>query len=353
MKIIIQRANQDFGPYPLAVVEKYLAQGSLLPHDLAREAGTPPTGSVPLSRLLARAGIKNPIAGNPLALALQNLKSFDLRLLFPWTTIRSLAWLNDKRLMYFAGVGLAPIVGLSIATWLTDSVSLAYWMIALYFSVLWAMFFYFLFRTPQVVARTCVISFSFTAVVSISVLLFLYRLPPWDQLMALTESRHLLARFPGFVLGVGVPEELCKAAILFWLVRRPGFQLTPQTVVFYGMMSGLGFGIYEGVQYQTGFNRTAGVDTAYLLNIARLTSLPFLHAVWTGLAGYFIGFAALYPRKRYGLWIVAIAVPALFHGLYDTFNWGVIGLSTAFLSVILLSTYLANVQQMQRHFSAP
>ncbi len=28
-----------------------------------------------------------------------------------------------------------------------------------------------------------------------------------------------------------------------------------------------------------------------------------------GLAGYFIGFAALYPKKRYGLWVVAIGLP--------------------------------------------
>jgi RsiW-degrading membrane proteinase PrsW (M82 family) len=150
-----------------------------------------------------------------------------------------------------------------------------------------------------------------------------------------------------------VNEELCKAAVLFWWATRPGKQLTPQTVVFYGMMSGLGFGIFEGVKYQTGVNREAGVDGAYLMNIARLTSLPFIHAVWTGVAGYFIGFAALNPRKRYGLWVVAIAVPATLHGLYDAFGGGLASLVMAFLSVILLSTYLANVQQMQRHFSAP
>lgn len=86
---------------------------------------------------------------------------------------------------------------------------------------------------------------------------------------------------------------LCKAAILFWLVKRPSQLLIPQTVVFYGMMSGLGFGIYEGVNYQMNLNRTQGIDQAYFLNIARLTSLPFLHAVWSGLVGYFISFAAL------------------------------------------------------------
>jgi len=353
MRIIIQRSNQDFGPYPLAAIEKYLAQGSLLPHDLAREEGSPPSASIPLAKLLARAGVKDPNAGNPFVQAVQNLKSFDLSLLFPWKTIRSLAWLNDKRLMYFAGVGLAPLATLFIALGFTGNVSLAYWAIALYFSVLWAMFFYYLFRTPQVEPRACVISFSFTAIVSISLLLLLYQIPPWSYLAALSKSPSFLPRLFGFVVGVGVHEELCKAAILFWWARRPGNPLTPQTVVFYGMMSGLGFGIYEGVRYQTGVNREAGVDAAYLMNVARLTSLPFIHAVWAGIAGYFIGFAALNPRKRYGLWVVAIAVPATLHGFYDVFAEGVLGLVFAFLSVILLSTYLAKVRDMQRHFSAP
>jgi RsiW-degrading membrane proteinase PrsW (M82 family) len=119
------------------------------------------------------------------------------------------------------------------------------------------------------------------------------------------------------------------------------------------MISGLGFGICEGVAYQMTLNRKQGIDDAYFLNIARLTSLPFIHAIWTGLAGYFISFAVINPRKRYGLWILAICVPAFFHAVYNTFGWGLIGLGGALLSVILLSTYLASVQQMQQQLSRP
>ena len=163
------------------------------------------------------------------------------------------------------------------------------------------MFFYYLFKTQQISPRLCALCFFFTGVVSISILLLIQRIPPWTILFALARSRSLIPQYCGMLLGVGVHEELCKAAILFWLVKRRGQLLIPQTVVFYGMMSGLGFGIYEGVNYQMHLNREQGVDQAYLLNIARLTSLPFLHAVWTGLAGYFISFAALYPKKRFGL----------------------------------------------------
>ena len=351
MKIIIQRGGQDFGPYPRPLVEQYLTQGSLLPHDLAREEGRSAASSLPLSQLLARSGTGNTPAtsGNRLNIALQNLKSFDIGLLFPWTTITSLSWLKDRRLINLAAVGLAPAIALALA----PDVWAGYWAIALYFSVLWALFFFYLVRTNQVESRLCVLCFAFTGIVSISVLLQVQTLPPWSILIGMAKAGSFLPRLFGMFLGVGVNEELCKAAILFWLVKRPGKLLIPQTAVFYGMISGLGFGIYEGVGYQMNINRPQGVDTAYLLNIARLTSLPFLHAVWSGIAGYFISFAALYPKKRFGLWVLAIGVPAIFHAIYNVFGWGLVGLGSALLSVILLTTYLANAVQMQRHLATP
>lgn len=349
MKIIIHRKNQDFGPYPIALVEQYISQGSLLTHDLARKEGEPVSASLPLAKLLVQCGGTIPALGNPFQTALQNLKSFDLRLLFPWDTIRSFSWLKDRRLIYLASVGLAPAIALTLA----PGVWAGYWAVALYFSALWALFFYYLFRTPQVTSRLCFLCFGFTAIVSISLLLMLNRVWPWSALMTMAQSTTFLPRLLGMFVGVGVHEELCKASILFWLVRRPGVHLVPQTAVFYGMISGLGFGIYEGVHYQMTINREFGTDGAYLLNIARLTSLPFLHAVWTGIAGYFIGFAALYPRRQYGLWVVAIGVPALFHAIYNTFGWGILGIGSALLSVVLLSTYLVNVQKMQRQLAVP
>jgi RsiW-degrading membrane proteinase PrsW (M82 family) len=84
-------------------------------------------------------------------------------------------------------------------------------------------------------------------------------------------------------------------------------------MLFYGLMAGLGFGIYEGINYQTSYNFRFAIDAAgyrdratyaaeyYLLNLIRLTTLPFLHAIWTGMAGYFIGFAAQFPRRKRGM----------------------------------------------------
>jgi RsiW-degrading membrane proteinase PrsW (M82 family) len=114
-------------------------------------------------------------------------------------------------------------------------------------------------------------------------------------------------------------------------------------MLFYGLMSGLGFGIYEGVDYQMerNFRYASSGGEYYLLNVLRLTTLPFLHAMWTGIAGYFIGFAGLYPRRQRGLMIIGIGVPVLLHGLYNSFNQTIIGLGFALLTVLVLNLYLA------------
>lgn len=351
MNIIVHRNGQEFGPYPDWLAQKYLLQGSLFAHDLARDEADSASKLSPLSQLLSKSGVgavPSSVAG-PFGTALQNLKSFDTALIFPWKSISSFGWFRDRRLVSLATVGLWPAIALSIApgTWA------GYWAVALYFSGLWAVFFFYLFKTPQVNGRLAAVAFFFTGIVSISILLLLQHIPPWSYLYSMASSGAIIPRFIGMFFAVGIHEELCKAAILFILVSRPGQLLIPQTVVFYGMMSGLGFGIYEGVNYQMNINRTQGVDQAYFLNIARLTSLPFLHAVWTGIAGYFIAFSALHAGKRYGLWVLAILVPAMLHAIYNTFGWGVIGLGSAALSVVLLTTYLASASRMQKQLAAP
>ena len=349
--VVVLRGGQQYGPYTTVVALQYLVGGALFPHDLARDADYASDPLVPLQELLKQAGLQVPSfqQGNPVKNAYRDLKSFDMSLVWPWKEVKSFSWLQDKRLLYLAGIGLSPIIVLTIAPGLHST----YWLIALYFSALWSMFFFYLFRTPQVEIRACVLCFIFTGVISIPVLMTIQAVPPWNYLYGLAQSEEIPPRFLGMYFGVGLHEELCKAAILFWLVRRPGKILIPQTVVLYGIISGLGFGIYEGISYQQTINREHGVDVAYFLNIARLTTLPFLHAMWTGIAGYFISFSALYRRWRYGLWTLAIGIPTLFHATYNTFGWSILGIASAFLGVLLLMTYLANASKMQQHLKRP
>jgi len=280
-------------------------------------------------------------------------------LLLPLHELRTFRWLENRRALAIAGIGLLPLL-IYAAFGGGSQLGNAFWAMALYFSALWALFFYYVFPTPE--ARLAPASFCFftTGLLSIAVLLHLYRLWPLSALQLWTQpGESLVVQWMGFVLGVGVPEESCKALVLLFLVRRFG-PFAPQSVLFYGLMAGLGFGIYEGVSYQTSHNFRFAVDMSgtqnsalfaaeyYFLNLIRLTTLPFLHAIWTGTAGYFIGFAAQYPERRRGLLIVAIGVPAFLHGSYNAFSASALGLATALLSVLALNLYLAKSVDFER-----
>lgn len=285
----------------------------------------------------------------------------DLRLLLPHLAVpleelRGFAWRENRRTLFLAAVGLMPLLIFAVFRE-PDQLVNAYWAMALYFSTIWALFFYYVFPTPDVSVRAAAAAFFITSLASVIALLALYNFWPLNRVTGWIHSENWLVAWIGYVLGVGVPEELCKAFVLFVLLRRLG-PIRPQTLLFYGLMSGLGFGIYEGLKYQTRENfefaiRRAGQPDAYfaaeyyLLNLIRLTTLPFLHAIWTGMAGYFIGFAAQFPERRRGLLVVAIGLPAALHGTYNTFG-GAFGLAIALISVLALHLYRAKSADFEK-----
>ena len=242
------------------------------------------------------------------------LRHISKDLLFPKELKQKETWKSDTRLLVLACIGLFPLV----AAYFVPSGWLSYYCIALYFSVVWWSFFNYMFKSPQVTAKTSVtIFFLMQAIVFVA----------WDALGlpnlnffygATDQSYPMLLQLIGFTFGVGFTEEFAKMLPLIWLVKKTKKPLVPQTLVFYGLISGLAFGVYEGVQYQMTENMKLDGSDRFLMNIARLTSLPFIHAIWCAIGGFFISFAVLYPRYRKALWALALIIPAMLHGIYDT-----------------------------------
>lgn len=272
----------------------------------------------------------------------------DLRAIFPSLLhpFRDLhrGGLRDKRtLIAVAVVGLAPLVLLDVFGSELGARGI-FTALALYVSAIWAVFFATVFPTPEIRIGRALFAFFGTAVVGIGLLLTLYGIPPFSWLILLTKAPFDPFRLLGYIGGVGLPEEATKALVLLLFIRMYG-AASPKLMLFYGLMSGLGFGIREGIEYQTGTNVAAAgndVATYYLLNVLRLTSLPFLHAVWGGIDGYFLGYASGHPNRRIGFTIVAIGLPALLHALYDFTAGTILAPLVAAFSVLVLIVYLGN-----------
>ncbi len=328
--LIIIRNNHEYGPYEAIDIAHYVEQGRLLLNDRARDAETGEEGTI--EELLDALGIHPRVRSH--GTLMQQLRYIGHAFIFPKDDMERHHVMEDKRLLILAIVGLS----LSIIMLLPIGGYLVFYVVSLYFATIWGLFFAYFFRTRQISQKNAISTFFLT---QLGVFIIFSGLNELNFFYAFTSAPFPLSIL-GYILGIGLTEEFAKMIPLLILERRAKEPQLPQTMVFYGLMAGIAFGVFEGVQYQTTINIKADYTTAFVLNIARLTSLPFLHAVWAGICGYFVGMAGLYPRYRKSLYVLALAIPATLHGLYDLFAGAfyIVSLLIAFLSVFLLMAYL-------------
>lgn len=330
--IYIIRNNQQFGPYDENTLLQYVNSGQVLKQDRAIEVGG--TNEQTVAFYLKRAGLKPRIQnkGN----IISQLTAIGSELIFPRTALFSKQFLSDQRFMILALVGLLPMVIMNIPL----GGFFIFYEVSLYFSIIWGLFFYASFKTPQVKLKTTLLVFFLTQ--GFVILIWGFRLPllnPFYYFIA--EGTPFPLTVLGYTLGVGVTEEFAKMIPLIIILRKAKEPLIPQTIVYYALMSGIAFGVWEGIKYQREVNAEFEYDASFFLNILRLTSLPFLHACWCGIAGYFLSFAHLYPKYRRGLYVLALAIPAIIHGLYDSLTvFPIVPLVLVFFGLMLLTIYL-------------
>ena len=333
--IYVIRNSQQFGPYDEPTLVSYVNNGQVLLCDKAKDASSSEEGTVQI--LLRKKGYK-PKAKHAGSITSQ-LKNIGSELIIPKSSFVNKQWISDKKLLSLGVIGLYPLLLQFIP--FTGIPIVLHYLIALYFSLIWGIIFYYFFKTPQVSPKTTVLCFFLT-----QILIFVFwglGIPALNPMYYFCET-PIPTRLLGFVFGVGLMEELVKLCPLLFICHKAKEPIIPQTLVFYGLMSGIAFGVYEGVQYQLTNNMELDYSTSYFMNIARMTSLPFLHAVWCGIAGYFISFAHLYPKYRISLYFLALAIPMILHGVYDSFCDTAlcffISVPVMIISVILLMTYL-------------
>jgi RsiW-degrading membrane proteinase PrsW (M82 family) len=231
-------------------------------------------------------------------------------------------WLRDpamrqwQRLLVVA-YALVPLILLIVLQHTADLVTLG-WVYCLYVAPLWAIVFWYLIRPGPVTRLHLVI----TAVIIVAELLLIPALTlPWERALAPPDASHNLVQW---MYGVGLPEELTKAlpvmviAIVLLKVRK--IKLDTRMWMFLAALSGLFFGAYEASKV---YVPAAIVDIARgsAFGIPLFAERVFVdglqHALWAGIAGFFIGLGTNYGRQRIALWTLGILVPTVLHGLND------------------------------------
>ena len=255
------------------------------------------------------------------------------------------------------------------------------WILGSYFCCFWAFYFYGLIAPNLSLLKRGMAYLLFTTTCGIPLLLAWQQLPIISSLYGGTTSSSFMGRIIGFVLGVGLFEELCKALpLLFFSLRRGKLEF--QECMFLGIMSGLGFALAEVVQYSINYAQETAQLSALLvaqaagesrnifghlnadkfvskvqstlpqmmdnygtiltIQIVRFIPLPLLHAVWTGIVGWFVAASTQHARSRPWVTIgLGIGGVALLHGLYDVFSTGILAIFLAAISILVFLCYLS------------
>lgn len=228
--------------------------------------------------------------------------------------------------------------------------------LAIWSGVLWALLLYRLFADRQVPVGWAIGTVFFTAFVGVP-LLRAYLDIPVNIFPALARSPFLLLQLLGYVVGVGVREELFKALPLLVLIKLTARMKSPVVGIVLGMMSGVGFAVAENVVYTfTNLEQAVGAvrQTGQLVhlvgpiytNVVRMAMTPFFHGCLSGIFGYFIALSAANPAQRWPLLVAGWGMAAVLHGCFDTFAarsplWGVLIEGAAFF---LLMTYIVKAR---------
>lgn len=147
-----------------------------------------------------------------------------------------------------------------------------------------------------------------------------FRLIGFSYAAALDPDTGFFLSLVGFTFGVGLCEEFIKAIPIFARYRNED-EMDWRGACAWGLASGAGFGIAEGIMYSSDYyNGIAGVG----MYVVRFVSCVGLHSIWTASVGIMLWHhqEALHGDMEWLDWGVAIAkvqgVVMLLHGLYDT-----------------------------------
>ena len=171
------------------------------------------------------------------------------------------------------------------------------------------------------------------------VLFYIVKFIGFSYAAALGDTNFVLSMI-GFTFGVGLCEEVCKAMPLLWHYRKAA-TLDLRGAVVWGLASGIGFGVSEGITYASDYYNGISSGGIYLV---RFVSCVALHAVWNAFSAVLLWQrqTEIQDIEAWHDWFLPLlkilGLSMFLHALYDTAlkkEMEVLALLTAVVSFVL------------------
>jgi RsiW-degrading membrane proteinase PrsW (M82 family) len=275
------------------------------------QAGPFPTAAMPRSPVPPRIG--------PAAEARDELAS-AFQILVPvrsWLT--DPGWRQGLRLLVIV-YALLPLVFIALFA-SSGNLATPGWAYSLYVAPLWGVAFWLLIRPPEPHGQQ-------ELLIGLGIVIWVMI---WMSVVTIHVNAALNPKSLGGALLVGFNEEITKALPILvaalLLLRLRGVKLDVRMWMFLGTIAGLTFGVREASQYTTiAIEHIAAAAVVHSANAAVIGALSFAyrvfvdgfqHAIWAGVAAFFIGIAVNYPRRRVQLIVFGVTIAAVLHALND------------------------------------
>jgi RsiW-degrading membrane proteinase PrsW (M82 family) len=228
-------------------------------------------------------------------------------------------WRQGLRLLVIP-YALLPLVFLALFA-SSANLTTPGWAYSLYIAPLWGVAFWLLIRPPGPQGKQEVL-------IGLGIVIWVML---WMSLVTVSVNAQLNPKSLAGALLVGFNEEVTKALPILVaalaLLKLRAVKLDVRMWMFFGTIAGLIFGVREASQYTTlAIERIAAAAVHHSANSAVVGALSFAyrvfvdgfqHAIWAGVAAFFIGIAVNYPRRRVPLILFGVTIAAVLHALND------------------------------------
>ncbi|OHA64086.1 MAG: hypothetical protein A2842_02155 [Candidatus Wildermuthbacteria bacterium RIFCSPHIGHO2_01_FULL_48_25] len=135
-------------------------------------------------------------------------------------------------------------------------------------------------------------------------------------LVLLPFSENLLLILYIFI-GIALVEEVLKFLVVRWQVFKNSAMDEPVDLMLYMIISALGFAAMENILVLLGLGSVAPVSNIAALAFFRFLGATFLHALASGLFGYFLALRE-FSKKNRGLTLFSgLTLATLLHGFFN------------------------------------
>ena len=329
----IKRNTKEFGPFNAEKVKAACNSGNIILRDLIRHENT--QKYITIAEFLKLNNIQIQQTEEQIDEVFFNIFKLQSVFINPFKYLNSS--IKENAIIYILlAIVLIPV----LALYTSGIPMLSYSIYGLYFASIWGLILYKIIATKQTDLKIILIISITTILASIFSIELFHQTSIWSVFDKLIYSNNIILKFFAMLFGVAILEEALKQVFVYVTIIRDKKVILPRTAILYGMIAGLSFGIFEGIEYQMNLNKSFSVDVNYFTNIIRITSLPFFHAIWAGIGAYFISLSFIELKYKYSFRIMGLFIPSLLHALYNTFGLNVFGIAIIILSSILLTVYL-------------